>query len=148
MSDEPIDDANKPRRKKRRSASDDDEKSPRVRRTKSGGGEAVSTVIPYRNFPALAAYYTGLLGLIGCAVFAIGGLFGIEAIILGISGASGLCGIIPLGLGIFGFMIARKSAKAHGTAHAWVGIALGALEMLTGLGAVVFIVIHMFGGTR
>ncbi len=78
----------------------------------SDGGLGV--VVPYRNAPALIAYYWGVFGLLGCFV----GL--------------GFLGIAPIALGFMGLMKASKESEAHGSLHAWVGIALGAVQVLLG----------------
>ncbi len=103
---------------------DDDEDEPRrksVRRSSDGG---VSTVIPFRNGMALAAYYCGVFGIISCFLFGVGGFFG----------------IVPVILGIVGFMRARSDPEARGTAHALTGIVLGLLEVLVGCGTIGFII--------
>ncbi len=74
----------------------------------------VGVVIPYRNMPALIAYYWGVFGLIGCFI----GL--------------GFLGIGPIVLGFIGLRKASKESEAHGSLHAWLGIALGALQVLVG----------------
>jgi hypothetical protein len=68
-------------------------------------GDATGGLIPYKNAPALIAYYLGIFGLIPF----IGLLLAIPAFILGIIGL-------------------RKRAKTpaiKGAAHAWIGIVLG-----------------------
>ena len=104
---------------------DDDDDHPRKRRPSSGG---VDSIIPYNNVLALAAYYCGVFGLISCFLFGVGGLFG----------------IVPLILGVLGLMKANKDPEARGSVHAWVGIGLGALEMLVGLGTIGFILYGIF----
>lgn len=76
----------------------------------SGGDSGVSTVIPYKNPPALVGYYLGVFSLIPC----IGLLLGIAAIVLGVIGL-------------------KKSANApdsKGKAHAWTAIVLGTIGIL------------------
>jgi hypothetical protein len=113
------DDQDSKARKSRRDEPDDDadegeeDERPRKRKKKGGGGDAVSAVIPFRNVPALIAYYTGIFGLLTC-LFPGGGLFG----------------LVPLALGIMGLMKASKDEKARGRVHAWIGLILGALEVL------------------
>jgi hypothetical protein len=70
----------------------------------------VSSVIPYKNGKALAAYYCGVFSLIPCA-----GL---------------LLGPIALILGILGFFYVRAHPQAKGTGHALAGIILGSLTTL------------------
>lgn len=86
-----------------------------------GGDETVATIIPYRNARALTAYYLGIFGLLP-----ILGLF---------------LGPAALILGIMGLRYAREHPKAHGTAHAVVGIVLGAIDTLYHLGIIVIILI-------
>src|SRR6185369_8075431 len=115
------------RPRKRRPARDDDDGEDRddrprrrIRRDDDDGG--VSTVIPYKNAPALAAYYCGVFGVISCFFVGVGGVFG----------------IVPIILGIVGIRRAQANPQAHGTAHAWTGIILGSIELLTGCGAIGF----------
>jgi Domain of unknown function (DUF4190) len=79
-------------------------------RKPTGDGEGFATIVPYRNGPALAAYYTGVFGLIPLLGF--------------------LLGPIALILGIVGLVKARKDPKAHGTGHAVAGILLGVIDPL------------------
>jgi hypothetical protein len=126
---EDWDDPPKTPQRKRRDDDDDydDDDRPR-RRNSSGGGGGVDYVVPYKNMMALLAYYFGVFGLISCFLFGVGGLFG----------------IVPIILGVLGLMKASKNPEAHGSVHAWVGIGLGALEMLVGLGATGFILYGIF----
>jgi hypothetical protein len=64
-------------------------------------------LIPYRNVPALVAYY--------CGVFAV------------IPGLGLVLGWVALGFGIAGVRAARRNPGAGGKVHAWVGIVLGGL---------------------
>jgi hypothetical protein len=112
---EPMSD---PRKRHARPRDDDDDRDdeddrPRSKRRGPNDG-GVGMVIPYRNAPALIAYYWGVFGLIGCFV----GL--------------GFLGIVPIILGFLGIRRASQEAEAHGTAHAWVGIALGLVQVLLG----------------
>jgi hypothetical protein len=97
---------------------DDDYNDDDLRRIKKRdvAEDAVSTVIPYRNGPALASYYCGVFGLISC--FLLMGFFG----------------IVPIILGILGLRKAKQHPDAHGTAHAWTGIILGTIEVLSCVG--------------
>ena len=68
-----------------------------------GQGDATGGVIPYKNLPALLAYYLGLASLLPC----VGFVFAVPALILGI-----------LGL--------RKRAQnpaVKGSVHAWMAAA-------------------------
>jgi hypothetical protein len=72
-------------------------------------GDATGGLIPYKNAPALIAYYLGIFGLIPL----LGPLLAIPAFILGIIGL-------------------RKRAKTpaiKGAVHAWIGIVLGAFSI-------------------
>ena len=71
------------------------------------GDGGVSTLIPYRNAPALTAYYLAVFSLIPC----LGALLGIAAFILG----------------IVGLRRAAEHPEAKGKVHAWIGIILGAI---------------------
>ena len=84
-------------------------------------GDATSGIIPYKNVPALVAYYLGIFSLIPF----IGILLGIPAVILGIAGL-------------------RKKAKKpviKGTVHAWVGIILGGIFSLLWLSLILIPVV-------
>ena len=73
-------------------------------------GDATGGVIPYKNVPALLAYYLGLASLLPC----IGIFFAVPALVLGIIGL-------------------RKRAQnpaVKGSVHAWIGIVLGGLMTL------------------
>ena len=72
--------------------------------------EAVATIIPYKNAPALIAYYLGL--------FSIAPLIGFPM------------AIAALVLGVLGLKAVRRNPQAHGTAHAWVGLGCGTIGLL------------------
>ena len=109
---------------------DDDDDDDRPRKKQGSGDGGVGAVIPYRNAMALAAYYIGIFALIPC-------IFG-----------GGILGIIPLVLGILGFMKARSDPEARGTAHALVGIILGLVELLTGCAVIIYFAVMMSTGGR
>lgn len=93
----------------------DDEEDVRPRRSarnirKNASEEAVSTLIPYKNGRALAAYYCGVFSFIPCA----GHLLGPAALILG----------------ILGMRYVKANPTAKGTGHAIAGIIMGALTTL------------------
>jgi hypothetical protein len=112
------DDDDRPRKRKRRDDDDDDDDRPhRSVRRKSADDGGVSSVIPYRNGPALIGYYCGVFGLISCFL-----------------GPLAIFGAVPLILGILGLKKASEDPEARGRAHAWIGIVLGALELLVGCG--------------
>ena len=68
-------------------------------------GDATGGVIPYKNVPALAAYYLGLFSVIPF----LGLLLGITAVILGIKGLKKQ----------------KERPVIKGGVHAWVGIICG-----------------------
>lgn len=67
--------------------------------------DLVSTLIPYKNPRALAAYYCGFFALI--------------------PGIGFLLGLVAIVLGILGLRYASANPKARGAAHAITGIILG-----------------------
>jgi hypothetical protein len=75
-----------------------------------------ATIVPYRNAPALLAYYLGVFSLIPC----VGFFLGIAAVVLG----------------IFGLKQADKHPEAKGKVHAWIGIVVGTLAVLAHVGLV------------
>jgi hypothetical protein len=72
-----------------------------------GQGDATGGMIPYKNMPALIAYYLGIASLIPC----IGIGFAIPAFVLG----------------IVGLMKRKANPAVKGSVHAWIGIVLGGL---------------------
>ena len=68
------------------------------------------SIIPTKNKAALIGYYTAVFSLIPC----FGALLGPVAVILG----------------ILGLKKVKEEPEASGTAHAWIGIALGGLTAL------------------
>ncbi len=88
------------------------------------GDGGVSTLIPYKNGHALAAYYLGIAGLIP------------------------LLGIVPapiaLALGISGAKRYRANPAIKGIVHAWIGIILGLLGVLISGGLITLMIVGMF----
>lgn len=68
-------------------------------------GDVTGGVIPYKNMPALLAYYLAVFSLIPC----IGAILGLAALFLGIRGLGH----------------ARLHPEARGQVHAWIGILVG-----------------------
>jgi hypothetical protein len=91
--------------------------------------DAVATIIPYKNAPALIAYY---LGLFSCFPF-LGFFLAIAALILGVKGLKEV----------------KRNPRAHGTAHAWIGLVCGTIGLLfnglLNLGSVIVIVTALMG---
>ncbi len=83
--------------------------------------EAVSTIIPYKNGLALAAYYCGVFSLIPCA----GLLLGPAALILG----------------ILGMRYVKAHPTAKGTGHAIAGIIMGSLTTLGNYGCIIALMV-------
>ena len=90
-------------------------------------GDSTGGVIPYKNAPALIAYYLGIFSLIPCLGLAVA----IPAVILG----------------IMGLQKYKQNPAVRGTAHAWIGIVLGTICTLLWGGAVGLMVLGAaFGG--
>src|SRR5262249_18020860 len=122
----PRDEDDEDRPRKRRREDDDDYD---VRRRDGGSDGGVGYVIPYKNAPALASYYVGILGLLACFI-----------------GLGPITGLIAVILGFMGMARASKNPEAHGRVHAIVGIILGFVQLLFGCGVLVFIIMSFMGG--
>lgn len=83
--------------------------------------EWVSTVIPYKNAPALISYYLG--------IFAILPFVGI------------LLGIPAFFLGLRGLKQAKEHPESKGVIHAWIGIVTGFIFGFGYLGLLVYLLI-------
>jgi hypothetical protein len=88
-----------------------------------GQGDATGGVIPYKNVPALAAYYIGIVSLLCCFV---GLPVGIAAVVLG----------------IMGLQKRARQPEVKGSVHAWIGIVCGVLSTL---GAIPFAIALISG---
>jgi hypothetical protein len=73
-------------------------------------GDATGGLIPYKNAPALIAYYLAVFSLIPC--------FGLPL------------GIGAVAMGVMGLRKRKENPAISGTAHAWIGIVLGGLMTL------------------
>jgi hypothetical protein len=73
-------------------------------------GDATGGIIPYKNGPALAAYYLGIFSLLPC----IGLVLAIPAFILG----------------IMGLKKRKENPAVKGSVHAWIGIIMGGIFTL------------------
>ncbi|MBT3615246.1 MAG: DUF4339 domain-containing protein [Verrucomicrobia bacterium] len=82
--------------------------SPAASPASAEGEGGVSTVIPYKNVPALIAYYVGVFCII-CPP-----LLCFPAIILG----------------VIGLRRVKENPEVKGTAHAWIGILSGSFFLL------------------
>ena len=85
-------------------------------------GDATGGLIPYKNPPALTAYYLGVFSLIPL----LGCLLGPAALIMG----------------VIGLRKRKKQPQCRGAAHAWTGIVLGGLSTAGHLAVVVLFVIN------
>jgi hypothetical protein len=113
-----------------REFADDEELEEREtrRRRRREEGDQTGGLIPYKNGPALAAYYCGVFSLIPC---------------LGI-----ILGIIALVLGIVGWNKYRQNPRIHGAVHAWIGIILGGGCALANILVIVLMIIAAASGGR
>jgi hypothetical protein len=80
---------------------------PPVSPSSDSASDPVSTVIPYKNMPALISYYLAVFSLIPC----LGIPLGLAAVVLG----------------VIGLKRARHQPEVRGKVHAWFGIILGGL---------------------
>ncbi|WP_425618806.1 DUF4190 domain-containing protein [Anatilimnocola sp. NA78] len=76
-----------------------------------GEGDATGGVIPYKNMPALLAYYIGIVSLLCCFV-------GLPV------------GIVSIVLGIMGLQKRARQPEVKGSVHAWIGIVCGVLSTI------------------
>lgn len=72
-------------------------------------GDATGGLIPYKNPPALIAYYLGIVGLVP--------LIGVPVAVYAIF------------LGRKGLRLRRERPVISGAAHAWIGIVLGSISL-------------------
>lgn len=84
-------------------------------------GDATGGIIPYKNGPALIAYYLGLFSILPF----IGIALGIAAVVLGV-----------MGLQKF-----KQTPQVEGKVHAYIGIGCGGLGALVWLGFLALILI-------
>jgi len=91
-------------------------------------GDATGGVIPYKNMPALLAYYLGLFSLFPCL-----GLF---------------LAIPALVLGIMGLRKRKENPAVKGSVHAWIGIVMGGIFTLVWGAAWILGIIGMIAGAN
>ena len=94
--------------------------SPTPQATTPKGDGGVSTVIPYKNVPALTAYYTGVFCIICPPILSI------PAIVLGVKGLRNV----------------KENPEVKGTAHAWIGILSGSFFLILSIVVGVLIAIR------
>ncbi len=86
-------------------------------------GDATGGIIPYKNPPALTAYY--------CAVFSLVPILGL------------MLGIPAIVLGVVGLRKRKANPVIKGAAHAWIGIILGGLTTVAWGTLVVLMVVNL-----
>ncbi len=91
-------------------------------------GDATGGIIPYKNGPALAAYYLGIFSLLPC----IGLALAIPAFILG----------------IIGLKKKKENPAVRGSAHAWIGIIMGGIFTLVWGAVIVLMFFGAFANNR
>ena len=89
------------------------------------GGDATGGLIPYKNKQALIGYYMAFGGLIVGCIPAVGMLY---------SGAT-------IWMGMKGLKNVKANPAVKGTAHAWIAIILGSIELLAGIATTIFTII-------
>lgn len=95
----------------------------------TGQGDATGGLIPYKNGPALTAYYLGILSLLCCFV--------------------GLpLGIVPIVLGVMGLKKRARQPEVKGSVHAWIGIVCGVLSTIGAIFVLIGIVIAVLNNPR
>lgn len=94
-------------------------------RAEAQQGDSTGGVIPYKNPPALVAYYLGLFS----AFPMVGLLLGTASVILG----------------VLGLKKRRDTPQVKGTVHAWIGIGCGSLGILVWGGLIVLMVLAATG---
>jgi hypothetical protein len=92
-----------------------------------GTPDVTGGIIPYKNIPALVAYYFAIASLIGLILppWAL------------------LAGLGALALGIIGKVKHKAEPFRGGVVHAWIGIVLGGVMFLYGSVASILIVIAL-----
>jgi hypothetical protein len=107
---------------------DDADERPRRRPPPRRRDDGISTIIPYHNGLALAAYY--------CGVFSI------------VPGIALILGPVAIGLGIGGMRRVSRNPEIKGTGHAITGIVLGSLTSLINWGFAAFILAAALSARR
>ena len=94
----------------------------------TGEGDLTGGIIPYKNMPALLAYYLGLFSLFPC----LGIVLAIPAFILG----------------IIGLQMRRKNPVIKGSVHAWIGIVMGGLFTIVWGAVIVLMIFSLIASGR
>jgi hypothetical protein len=90
-------------------------------------GDSTGGVIPYKNPPALIAYYCGIFSMLACIPF----FFPLP--------------IVAFVLGIKGLKKSKAEPHVKGQVHAWIGIVCGAIFGLIGIGTTILGIIGIIG---
>lgn len=94
-----------------------------------GQGDVTGGIIPYKNGPALAAYYVGIVSLLCCFV-------GLPV------------GIVAIVLGVMGLQKRAKQPEVKGSVHAWIGIVCGVISTIGAIFALIAIIGGVMAGQR
>ena len=94
-----------------------------------GQGDVTGGIIPYKNGPALAAYYIGIVSMLCC-------FFGLPI------------GIVAVVLGVMGLQKRAKQPEVKGSVHAWIGIVTGVISTLGAILALIGIIAAVMGAPR
>lgn len=90
-------------------------------------GDATGGVIPYKNPPALIAYYCGIFSMLACI-----------PIFLPLP-------IVALVLGIKGLRKAKAEPQVRGKVHAWIGIIGGSIFTVVGVAMAILLIVGLIG---
>ena len=90
--------------------------------------DATGGLIPYKNKQALIGYYMAFGGLIAGCIPGVGVPY---------SGAT-------IWMGVKGLKNVKANPAVKGTAHAWIAIILGSIELLAGIATTIFFIIGIF----
>lgn len=83
-----------------------------------GERDGISVLIPYKNKPALIAYYSGVFSIAACIP-----LVGILGVVLA---------VVAVVAGFKGLRYAREHPEARGRVHCWIGIIAGGVFAVLG----------------
>lgn len=92
----------------------------------AGQGDATGGLIPYKNGPALTAYYLSIFTLFCC----------FTPLPLG---------FVAMVLGIMGLRKRAREPEVKGSVHAWIGIVLGCITGIVSLIAIPFYIMGFLG---
>jgi hypothetical protein len=103
------------------------------------GSEAMASVVPFRNLPALAGYYCAVFALIPAAIAVLANVLpdtaasriGPPALLAFPAGI--LMGLLALALGLLGLSKVKQEKHVKGTGHAATAIGLGAIVAVVSL---------------